>query len=51
MARMEEGTIENRRETMTVTEGLLSLTGEYVCRESIGQSTLEQVEDIHGKTD
>lgn len=51
VARMEEGTIENRRETMTVTEGLLSLTGEYVCRESIGQSTLEQVEDIHGKTD
>lgn len=48
---MTGGTIESRRETLREEGDLLVLDGEYVCVESIGRGTTEQMEDIHGKTD
>lgn len=44
-----EGTILARQESFSENEGVLRLTGGYVCRESIGQGI--ETGDIHGKTD
>ena len=48
---MIAGKIEQRSETISVTEDVISLTGEYACTEMIGRRRQEQIGEDHGKTD
>lgn len=45
------GEILTGKETVTNEQGLVRLTGYYVCTESIAQVQPEQIGDTHGKTD
>ena len=48
---MIAGKIEQRSETISVTEDVISMTGEYACTEMIGRRRQEQIGEDHGKTD
>ena len=50
LGQMVAGTIVNHRETVTEADGLIRLTGEYVCTEMIGRVRQEQMGDLYGKT-
>lgn len=50
-SRMVAGAVLDRRETVMAEDGLLRLTGEYVCTEMIGMVQREQIGDTHGKSD
>lgn len=47
---MVSGTVLNHQETITTAQGLIRLTGEYVCTEMIGRVRQEQIGDLYGKT-
>lgn len=49
-AQMVSGTIANYRESVTAADGVIRLTGEYVCTEMIGRVRQEQMGDLYGKT-
>lgn len=50
-SRLLSGEILTSRETVTVEDGRVSLTGYYVCTERIDRLQTEQIGDTHGKTD